>query len=74
MLKKFTTTFYMNLFHNINTDPFRIKTNKKLKQRREEKKRNKLRRSVEETYTGTGKLVLDLDIKMMHISYSKVSL
>lgn len=37
MLKKFTTTFYMNLFHNINSAPFRIKTNQKVKPRREEK-------------------------------------
>lgn len=39
-----------------------------------EKRKKKLQCSIEGTYTGTGKLVLDLDIKMMHISYSKVYL
>lgn len=71
MLKKFTTTFYMNLFHNINTAPFQIK---KVKTNEQIKRKKKLQCSIEGTYTGTGKLVLDLDIKMMHISYSKVYL
>lgn len=52
------------IFHNINIAPFQIKnSNTKIKE-----KTAMLR--LRGTYTGTEKLVLDLDIEMMHISYS----
>lgn len=34
MLKKFTTTFYINLFHNINTAPFQKKKQLKSKKQK----------------------------------------
>lgn len=41
MLKKFTTTFYINLFHNINTAPFQIKKLKQTNQKKKKKKKEK---------------------------------